>query len=370
MTLRDHLPLIVARQGGICPWCESPLPRDPYAAEVDHVAPESNGGSDRLENLQALHPYCNKSKGNRPMRAPGWDPDSDPWLARYMEVLLVRAGLPANATVRLLDFLVNAIPSAEPWGWAARRAWEAEAMKRLLALTLLPGYDESPEERSRRNSDPFPSSSAMVRAPVWFWQPSMLEELLSMPVSEDVDLSFHAEGVGIHIPTWSDRGGFQTVIPGSDEPWAYCLAMVIGGDGGAWQYDIRSDGSGGGWRTLRDAAHGRNTAALATALLHQRLVTVTSERAPRAARRPGASPPLDETAVNVVTWRRAEPKDAGPDSDASPAERDKHWWVRGYVQNHWYPKDGVHRPIFIDTFPKGNLNAPLYSRPRVNVVAR
>ena len=33
--------------------------------EVDHVIPQSKGGTDHLDNLQMLCPHCNKVKGNR-----------------------------------------------------------------------------------------------------------------------------------------------------------------------------------------------------------------------------------------------------------------------------------------------------------------
>ena len=34
--------------------------------EVDHIIPQSRGGTDHLENLQLLCPSCNRIKGDRP----------------------------------------------------------------------------------------------------------------------------------------------------------------------------------------------------------------------------------------------------------------------------------------------------------------
>ena len=36
----------------------------PMAWEVDHSKPKSKGGTDHLNNLQAMNPSANRSKGN------------------------------------------------------------------------------------------------------------------------------------------------------------------------------------------------------------------------------------------------------------------------------------------------------------------
>ena len=63
------------RQGGVCPWCEMPLPDDPWShgddgralVHVDHVVPRSAGGGDDLGNLRALHAECNQSRQDGPV---------------------------------------------------------------------------------------------------------------------------------------------------------------------------------------------------------------------------------------------------------------------------------------------------------------
>ena len=34
--------------------------------EVDHVIPQSGGGTNHIENLQLLYAHCNRVKGDRP----------------------------------------------------------------------------------------------------------------------------------------------------------------------------------------------------------------------------------------------------------------------------------------------------------------
>lgn len=36
-----------------------------YAWNVDHIIPKSRGGTDWLDNLQAVHIRCNRSKGDK-----------------------------------------------------------------------------------------------------------------------------------------------------------------------------------------------------------------------------------------------------------------------------------------------------------------
>ena len=52
---------LIRIQKGCCKWCnESFMPMD--YIEVDHIIPRSKGGSDRLDNLQALHKHCHIQK--------------------------------------------------------------------------------------------------------------------------------------------------------------------------------------------------------------------------------------------------------------------------------------------------------------------
>jgi len=43
---------------------ESVQPKSKYAWNVDHIKPVSKGGSDNINNLQAVHITCNRSKAS------------------------------------------------------------------------------------------------------------------------------------------------------------------------------------------------------------------------------------------------------------------------------------------------------------------
>lgn len=43
---------------GVCGWLMADLNR----VEVDHIVPESQGGTDDIDNLQATHGRCNRTK--------------------------------------------------------------------------------------------------------------------------------------------------------------------------------------------------------------------------------------------------------------------------------------------------------------------
>ena len=60
---RTHKHTLFGIQEGLCAGC-----RDPFAFRnmtVDHVVPQSKGGTDHMENLQLLCGYCNSKKGAR-----------------------------------------------------------------------------------------------------------------------------------------------------------------------------------------------------------------------------------------------------------------------------------------------------------------
>ena len=62
---RQNKHVLYGQQEGECAGCEMDFPFKIF--EVDHVIPQSRGGTDHLENLQLLCPSCNRIKGNRPM---------------------------------------------------------------------------------------------------------------------------------------------------------------------------------------------------------------------------------------------------------------------------------------------------------------
>ena len=64
---RTHRHTLYGKQEGICAGCLIMFPFRNMT--VDHVVPQSKGGSDHLDNLQLLYAACNSMKGARPQEA-------------------------------------------------------------------------------------------------------------------------------------------------------------------------------------------------------------------------------------------------------------------------------------------------------------
>ena len=58
---RTHKHTLYGRQEGLCAGCRVMFPF--RNTTVDHVAPQSRGGSDHIDNLQLLYGACNSMKG-------------------------------------------------------------------------------------------------------------------------------------------------------------------------------------------------------------------------------------------------------------------------------------------------------------------
>ena len=61
---RTHKHTLYGRQEGVCSGCRVMFPFRNMT--VDHIVPQSRGGSDHIENLQLLCGACNSKKGTRP----------------------------------------------------------------------------------------------------------------------------------------------------------------------------------------------------------------------------------------------------------------------------------------------------------------
>lgn len=55
---------LFGKQEGVCAGCEIMFPFRNMT--IDHIVPQSKGGTDHLENLQLLCGACNSMKGDRP----------------------------------------------------------------------------------------------------------------------------------------------------------------------------------------------------------------------------------------------------------------------------------------------------------------
>ena len=61
---RQNKHVLFGQQEGLCNGCRTEFPFRIF--EVDHIIPQSRGGTDHLESLQLLCPSCNRIKGHRP----------------------------------------------------------------------------------------------------------------------------------------------------------------------------------------------------------------------------------------------------------------------------------------------------------------
>ena len=62
---RSHLPGLLREQRWRCALCGGRIRQIDSTVHVDHIIPQSKGGTDDRENLQAVHGRCNSAKGNR-----------------------------------------------------------------------------------------------------------------------------------------------------------------------------------------------------------------------------------------------------------------------------------------------------------------
>ena len=58
---RKNKNILFGQQEGLCAGCRGFFPFKLY--DVDHVVPQSRGGTDHLDNLQLLCSHCNRIKG-------------------------------------------------------------------------------------------------------------------------------------------------------------------------------------------------------------------------------------------------------------------------------------------------------------------
>ena len=78
--------------------------------------------------------------------------------------------------------------------------------------------------------------------------------------------------------------------------------------------------------------------------------------------------PESKSEINVVTWRNVKHEFSG---SGAKKEWDKHWFVKGHLRWQRYPSEGgISKPIWIDTHVRGNINAPLHNKDRINVVVK
>lgn len=77
-------------------------------------------------------------------------------------------------------------------------------------------------------------------------------------------------------------------------------------------------------------------------------------------------PPRD---VRVIRLRRSLEAERNADSGSGGRDWRHRWIVRGHWRQHWYPRLGDHRPLWIAPYLKGPADAPLIGGDKVTVLS-
>jgi hypothetical protein len=95
--------------------------------------------------------------------------------------------------------------------------------------------------------------------------------------------------------------------------------------------------------------------------IRQRLVTVQEVDADRAARKRIERKGKKVEPISIVQLRQTERKSSQP-GESEPVEWSCSWTVAGHVRKQWYPTLGIHMPVIINPYIKGDLEKPLKPR--------
>ncbi len=258
------------------------------------------------------------------------------------------------------DFILERyIPDLDAWhriiksGLSPRSPGEAEAIKREMQFLRKSFYAE------------------IHQLETWYWDAERIEEAMSIPIDKpqgkDIALPQNV-GIGFHLFRKTDKKGkevdvlYADVKDGSSS--ILPMAIIIRTDKVQAFHNLE-DGS-------VDLAHVPKgdlwfmLAARMTCFLNQKLTDVKKVKAltRQERRRIGMESPESQTEINLVRWRKIRYESNGTEKIL----RDKCWPVMGHVRWQWYPSDMVHKPIWIETHIRGNPNAPLHVRTRINSV--
>ena len=275
-------------------------------------------------------------------------------------------------------FLEKYIPDLDSWrpillsGLSPHSPGEAEAIKRQLILNGL---------------------ADLQQMETWYWDAERIEEAMSIPIESPAGGAIALPqnvGLGFHLFRKTDKKGkdIDTLYADVEDSTSSILpmAMIIGPDGVKSIHHIEKNDlpeaptvapytyfrtSDGGSYVLASVPVPKDDpwfmlAAKMTCFLNQKLTDVEKVKALARPdrKRVGIDSPEGQTEVNLVRWRKVRSESDGE----GKMLRDKCWPVMGHFRWQWYPGEGVHRLIWIDTHIRGNPSAPLQVKTRVNTV--
>ena len=270
-------------------------------------------------------------------------------------------------------FLKKYVPDWDSWaqillsGLSPHSPSEAEAIKRELALS---GFSDLQEMET------------------WYWDAEKIEEAMSIPVESPQGKAVELPkdiGLGCHLFRKTDKKGkdIDALYADTEDGTSSILPMAMILKPNSVEiihhvnkndaprlpfYFTTSDGNeyglvqlpvpkGDPWFTL---------AAKMTCFLTQKFADVKKVKALTRPdrKRIGMNSPESQTEVNLVRWRKVRYESEGK----GEILRNKCWWVTGHYRWQQYPSEGVCRLIWINAHKRGNLNAPLHEKTRINKV--
>ena len=234
----------------------------------------------------------------------------------------------------------------------------------------------------------------------WFWSGEKIEEALALPLpSHSGSISLYENvGLGFHLFKNTDIQGeripglWQKIDDGEGNMIPILPLGFIIEEGSVKCVLMRTDDPDLDWSAISDEDFEKKlfmevvlipldrpfhpfflTAAKMTCFLNQEVVDIKKVKAaPRAERRRwGMDAPESKSEINVVTWRTAKERANLPGRNfKSERNWDKHWTVKGHLRLQPYPREGTSRVIYIAPHFRGNLNAPLHRKAKINKVVK
>ena len=268
-------------------------------------------------------------------------------------------------------FIQQYIPNNQIWqelilsGLSPNSNGQCEAIKRMIVRIAA---------SSRYPENTLKKIEALESIETWFWSGEKIEEALSIPLDSPCGkrVSLHENvGIGFHLFKRTNNRGKQIADLYADSkdgsgpvlPWAIIIEKQS-----VKCFHQHEDGTIGIFIIPQDDELFL-TAAKMSCFLNQKLVNVERVKAaPRHERkRWGMDTPESKSEINVVTWRNVKREF---NRSGTKKKWDKHWFVQGHVRWQPYPSEEVSKPIWIDTHVRGNINAPLHNKDRINAVIK